>query len=79
MFLGLGPDGAVSLHESSDLEASIAFRVSVPSLDVAMPIFRRHNFSELKGRRIRMAFWPPSVYNRIPGIQIEAEKSCPLW
>ncbi|KAF9194036.1 hypothetical protein BGZ51_001380 [Haplosporangium sp. Z 767] len=52
--------------------STASFTVKVSSLDVAMAIFRRHNFQLYREHHISMNFVPSEVYNRIPMLEIEA-------
>ncbi|KAG0318538.1 Histone-binding protein rbbp4 [Dissophora globulifera] len=74
-FLGLGPEAIIS--EMSTVEGMIFrnYRISVNSLDDAMTIFKRHNFTKLRGYCISLELSPAQIYNQIPEIRVELPKT----
>ncbi|KAI1296383.1 hypothetical protein EDD11_007349 [Mortierella claussenii] len=82
MLLGMGPDGAVAIHNDGQLTSSqplLQYKVSVNSLDHAMTIFKKHNFTELRGNRISMEFWPKQVYINIPEVSFVPKEHISRW
>ncbi|KAF8930991.1 hypothetical protein BGZ58_007914 [Dissophora ornata] len=72
-FLGLSSDVSVtSFGDTTTSEMStVTFQINVSSLDEAMAIFKKHNFTELKQHFVSLEFFPAQIYNTIPEIQIE--------
>ncbi|KAG0260285.1 hypothetical protein BG011_001986 [Mortierella polycephala] len=71
----LGLNDEVSIIDSTPKYSrfsTASFTVKVGSLDVAMAIFRKHNFQLYREHHISMNFVPNEVYNRIPMLEIEA-------
>ncbi|KAF9982647.1 hypothetical protein BGZ75_005902 [Mortierella antarctica] len=71
-FLGLGQEAIVTESglNRDPTNQTKSLNVSVNTLDEAMAVFRRHNFTKFGDRFIQLAFLPREIYNSIPLLQI---------
>ncbi|KAF9905830.1 hypothetical protein EC991_001235 [Linnemannia zychae] len=67
--LNLAPE-ALTLDSHLNFGKTVAYQASVASVDEAMAVFTKHNFTCMGDKEIQMEFRPRLIYNRIPELEI---------
>ncbi|KAG0310904.1 hypothetical protein BGZ97_012244 [Linnemannia gamsii] len=73
----LGVVGDTLSQEQNSSDQTFAYQASVGSLDEAMTIFTKHNFTMLGDHEIFLEFRPGHIYNRIPELELTTKNKVP--